>query len=92
MNNKLATIYTVCAALLVPLAAFAGDSQPDRAQLQAMARKSLHEQIDKNGRHERPDNRPTASVPEPGVLIMLGTGLMGLAISRRRKQRDLMNI
>lgn len=32
-----------------------------------------------------PDCGPSSSVPEPGILGLLGLGLAGIAIARRRK-------
>ena len=54
---------------------------------QAMAKDNGKEKKEKeHDRYEQKDKRPTASIPEPGSIALLGAGLLGLALARRSKK------
>jgi hypothetical protein len=71
--------------------AFTGAGFPEGAWVFAMADIPSNETLDSNEVFQRGADKfspkTTSSVPEPGTLLLLGSGLAGLALFGRRKSR-----
>lgn len=86
MKSKLIKTAFYALILLTPLATQASDAGHKKRHTHADENHHAQDRYLSQQRHAKAtETLPTASVPEPGSLALVGAGMLGLFFAKRRK-------